>query len=1283
TLTGAASVTHELGTTYTDEGATADGGETVTTTGTVDVNTAGTYTLTYTATDAAGNAATAVTRTVTVSDTTAPVITLSGELNQGGANFMDQEAGVAFVEPGVTATDNVDGLVTVNATGSVDVSAPGTYILTYTAADAAGNEATSVTRTVVVADTISPIITLQGDATMTIAAGDDFTDPGSSANDSFEGELTVSVTGSVDTASLGAYVLRYNVSDSSKNAAEEVKRTVNVVDQAAPIITLSGELNQGGANFMDQEAGVAYEEPGATATDNVDGPVAVITTGSVDVNTPGTYILTYNATDSEGNEATPMTRTVVVVDRTAPLITLGGDASVELVEGTLYTDAGAIATDSFDENVAVTISGQVDESTIGSYTLTYNASDAAGNAAAEVARTVKVVDGVTFIIQDQTLAGDARVTVPVKVSSFAHVGGMQFTLTWDPSVLTFSSLGDFNHSTENTELFFFGETNFNLAQVANGKLPVLYEHVLSLDASVDDNATIFSVTFDVVGGVGSSTDISFGDDPTPRKVASFSTTAPVFTSQNGTIRGEPDTVAPVITLVNEASLEHKAGTNYTDAGANATDNSDSSVTVEVSGEVNVNAPGTYTLTYNAADSEGNQATPVTRTVVVVDLTSPVITLSGPLNQGGENFMDQEAGFAYVEPGATAMDTVDGPVAVITTGTVDISNLGTYILTYNAIDAAGNAATPLMRTVVVKDTIKPVLTLPGGSLTTVLQNTVFDDPGATVNDSFDTGLVALAVSTVDTSTLGSYTVTYSASDNSGNPAQEVTRTVLVVDDTTPPVITLLGAPFSLHEAGTLFTDPGAEGSDNRDGKITSSIQESGNVDVQAIGVYELKYDLADAAGNEALQKIRTVQVNDSIAPEIILDGESSLEHEAGTEYKDKGSIVKDSFENGLIAEVTGSVDSSKLGTYTLTFNASDSSGNPAVAVTRTVSVVDTTPPVIALSGEGTLTLAVGDTFTDPGSSVSDSFEKGLTATVVGDVDTSKSGSYQLTYSAQDSSKNDASKVLLTVHVTDQTAPVITLSGDLNQGGENFMDQEAGVKYVEPGATAEDNVDGKVTVKTTGSVNVSKLGTYILTYNATDAAGNAATPLTRTVVVKDTIKPVLTLEGESKITHIIGTSYSDSGAKLFDSFETDLTAELTGDVNTEELGAYTLSYSAKDSSGNEATPVERTVTVTDGLEVTQITSTSNQISENGGENKITVYLSQPALAERTIISAVATPASRVKVPASFPVVRDLEKIEFTVTGIDDSDSNGDELVSIQLKTAYRDLGEPIEMTIQDDD
>ncbi|MGB0333378.1 MAG: immunoglobulin-like domain-containing protein [Planctomycetota bacterium] len=49
-----------------------------------------------------------------------------------------------------------------------------------------------------------------------------------------------------------------------------------------------------------------YTDAGANATDNVDSTVTVVTTGSVDVNTPDTYTLTYSATDSEGNPATPV-----------------------------------------------------------------------------------------------------------------------------------------------------------------------------------------------------------------------------------------------------------------------------------------------------------------------------------------------------------------------------------------------------------------------------------------------------------------------------------------------------------------------------------------------------------------------------------------------------------------------------------------------------------------------------------------------------------------------------------------------------------------------------------------------------------------------------------------------------------------------------------------------------------------------------------------------------------------------------------------------------------------
>ena len=68
--------TVERGNTWTDAGATADTGETVTASGSVDISTAGSYTITYTATDAAGNVGTA-TRTVTVVDTTAPVVTVT------------------------------------------------------------------------------------------------------------------------------------------------------------------------------------------------------------------------------------------------------------------------------------------------------------------------------------------------------------------------------------------------------------------------------------------------------------------------------------------------------------------------------------------------------------------------------------------------------------------------------------------------------------------------------------------------------------------------------------------------------------------------------------------------------------------------------------------------------------------------------------------------------------------------------------------------------------------------------------------------------------------------------------------------------------------------------------------------------------------------------------------------------------------------------------------------------------------------------------------------------
>lgn len=163
------------------------------------------------------------------------------------------------------------------------------------------------------ADTVAPVITLTGSATINLNVGASFTDPGATATDNVDGNLTSSivVTGSVNTNAVGTYTLNYNVSDAAGNAATQVSRTVNVTDGTAPVITLTG------SSTINLTVGDSFTDPGATATDNVDGNLtsSIVVTGSVNTGVAGTYTLNYNVSDAAGNAATQVSRTVIV---TAP-----------------------------------------------------------------------------------------------------------------------------------------------------------------------------------------------------------------------------------------------------------------------------------------------------------------------------------------------------------------------------------------------------------------------------------------------------------------------------------------------------------------------------------------------------------------------------------------------------------------------------------------------------------------------------------------------------------------------------------------------------------------------------------------------------------------------------------------------------------------------------------------------------------------------------------------------------------------------------------------------------
>jgi hypothetical protein len=231
------------------------------------------------------------------------------------------------------------------------------------------------------ADTTAPVITLTGSATINLNVGDSFTDAGATATDNVDGNLTSSivVTGSVNTAAVGTYTLNYNVSDAAGNAATQVSRTVNVSDGTAPVITLTGSAT------INLTVGDSFTDPGATATDNVDGNLtsSIVVTGSVNTGAAGTYTLNYNVSDAAGNAATQVLRTVIV---TAPSTggCSGGITSYPYSEGFENTLGGWTQSSADDINWTVDASGTPSSNTgpssasQGTYYIYVEASGAAG-----------------------------------------------------------------------------------------------------------------------------------------------------------------------------------------------------------------------------------------------------------------------------------------------------------------------------------------------------------------------------------------------------------------------------------------------------------------------------------------------------------------------------------------------------------------------------------------------------------------------------------------------------------------------------------------------------------------------------------------------------------------------------------------------------------------------------------------------------------------------------------------------------------------------------------------
>ena len=226
--------------------------------------------------------------------------------------------------------------------------------------------------------------------------------------------------------------------------------------------------------------------------------------------------------------------------------------------------------------------------------------------------------------------------------------------------------------------------------------------------------------------------------------------------------------------------------------------------------------------------------------------------------------------------------------------------------------------------------------------------------------------------------------------------------------------------------------------------------------------------------------------------------------------------------------------------------------------------------VRINGEKNIVVEYGETYQDPEAeawfSGTHFYREPVSVPVskTGAVNTQKVGQYRLYYRAEFKKLEKIETVM--VRVVDTKAPVITLTADPNRY------TLPNHPYEEEGFIAIDNYDGDITDRVQ---RIEKDG--IVTYTVTDASGNMAT-VNRTINYNDPTPPVLTLKGDLKLVVQGGTAFEEPGYEATDDCDGDITdkVEVTGDLDMQKAGVYTLTYTVKDTFGNTVS-AERRVTV----------------------------------------------------------------------------------------------------------
>ncbi|MDH8963365.1 putative Ig domain-containing protein, partial [Staphylococcus epidermidis] len=923
----------------------------------------GSYTVTVTTMDESGNA-TETTFTIDVEDTTKPTVESVAD--------QTQEVNTEITPITIESEDNSDQAVTNKVDGLPDgvtfdeatntisgtPSEVGSYTVTVTTTDESGN-ATETTFTIDVEDTTKPTVKSVSDQTqevnteitpIKIEATDN---SGQTVTNKVDGlpdgitfdEATNTISGTP--SEVGSYDITVTTTDESGNATETTF-TINVEDTTKPTVEDIADQTQEVNTEIEPIKIEATDNGGQAVTNKVDGLPDGVTfdeaTNTIS-GTPsevGSYDIIVTTTDENGNSETT-TFTIDVEDTTKPTVediadqTQEINTEIEPIKIEARDNSGQAVTNKVDglpdgvtfDEATNTISGTPSE--VGSYDITVTTTDESGNAT-ETTFTIDVEDTTKPTVEDitdQTQEVNTEIT-PIKI-----------------------------------------EARDNSGQTVTNKVDGLPD----------------GVTFDEATNTISGT---------PSEVGSYTVTVTTTdessnaTETTFTIDVE-DTTKPTVEDIADQTQE--VNTEITPIKIEATDNSGQAVTNKVDGlpdgvtfdEATNTISGTpsevgsYDITVTTTDENGNSET-TTFTIDVEDTTKPTVEDITDQTQEINTEMTPIKIEATDNSGQAVTNKVEGLPDGVTfdeaTNTISgtPSEVGSYDITVTTTDENGNSETTTF-TIDVEDTTKPTVESVADQTQEIntkiepIKIEARDNSGQAVTNKVD-GLpdgvtFDEATNTISgtPSEVGSYTVTVTTTDESGN-ATETTFTIDVEDTTKPTVEDIAN---QTQEVNTEIEPIKIEATDNSGQAVTNKVDglpdgvtfdEATNTisgTPSEVGSYDITVTTTDKNGNSETTTF-TIDVEDTTKPTV--ESVADQTQEVNTEITpitiesedNSGQTVTnkvDGLPDGVtFDEATNTISGtpSKVGSYDITVTTTDENGN-SETTTFTIDVEDTTKPTV--------------------------------------------------------------------------------------------------------------------------------------------------------------------------------------------------------------------------------------------------------------------------------------------------------------------------------------------------